>query len=110
MNQPNPLNQSDSVLSAGHKDFVLHADEERAPRMQALMKSEVPFHGIPIQLRRELSTPHIKTCRTQDSDTYQERIIELWEVNSALTPDISNYFGVLWRRALKSGHGKQIRV
>ncbi|BDX07408.1 DNA alkylation repair protein [Planctobacterium marinum] len=55
-----------------------HADSARAVKMQAYMKTQQAFFGVPAPLRKQLFKQAIKEFPVRDADEYREAILALW--------------------------------
>lgn len=55
-----------------------HEDLERAAKMQAYMKTQHAFFGVPAPLRKQLFKQAIKQFPVADAEQYQRVILSLW--------------------------------
>jgi 3-methyladenine DNA glycosylase AlkD len=60
------------------KGLAAVADPERAPAMQAYMKSEMPFYGVPAPVARKVFRSAIDEHPLPDRTTWQDTVAALW--------------------------------
>lgn len=56
----------------------LAADPSRAPKMQAYMKSDMPYHGVPAPKQREIYRRVFKEIRLDTFDEWRVATLSLW--------------------------------
>jgi 3-methyladenine DNA glycosylase AlkD len=56
------------------------ADPERAPRMQAYMKTDMPFYGVPKPLRAPIARELAMRFPPDDRQEYQDLVLGLWRL------------------------------
>ena len=61
------------------KELTKAADPVKAPQMQAYMKTEQPFYGVQLKLRKQIFRNAIKKYPITSRDEWEEVIIELWQ-------------------------------
>lgn len=67
-----------SLLTTIRRELRRHADPDRAPAMQAYMKSSMPYHGVgAIELRR-ICKETFKGIGLEDADTWRAEVLSLW--------------------------------
>jgi 3-methyladenine DNA glycosylase AlkD len=66
------------LLDAVRKGLAEVADPERAPAMQAYMKSEMPFHGVPAPVARKVFRSAIDAHPLPDRTTWRDTVAALW--------------------------------
>ncbi|NBX93843.1 MAG: DNA alkylation repair protein [Proteobacteria bacterium] len=54
------------------------ADPKRAPQMQAYMKSQMPFHGVPSPLFKKVCKVVFADIELPDSESWKENVLDLW--------------------------------
>jgi 3-methyladenine DNA glycosylase AlkD len=55
------------------------ADPDKAGPMQAYMKSEMPYRGVPAPVLRSAIRPLLSTHPLPDEETWHDTILELWD-------------------------------
>src|SRR5262245_60040451 len=54
------------------------ADPERAPAMQAYMKSSMPYYGVPAPLLRQVIREVVRDIEFATSEEWRATILQLW--------------------------------
>lgn len=54
------------------------ADEDKAPQMQAYMKSAMPYRGVQTPLRRKMQKKVFAQYRLVDFATWRDTVLQLW--------------------------------
>jgi 3-methyladenine DNA glycosylase AlkD len=67
------------LVEAIRDSLALAADPERAAPMQAYMKSEMPFRGIPSPALKSLLRPLLAEHALPDPDVWSATVRELWD-------------------------------
>lgn len=65
-------------IAALRATFAAHANAQRAPAMQAYMKSAMPYHGIEAPLRRRLAAEVLQQHPLADVDELIATMQQLW--------------------------------
>lgn len=68
-----------SIVERLKRDLAAHADPDRAAPMQAYMKVEQPFRGVPAPQRKTLLRAALKAHPIETADAYESVIRALWE-------------------------------
>lgn len=66
------------MLSRLRADMSVAGDPGRAPRMQAYMKSTMPFHGVAMPRVRAISRRVFDTANLATCDAWRDGILALW--------------------------------
>lgn len=75
-----PLAKKNSkLLNALRSELKTAADPERAPQMQAYMKSEMPFHGVPAPILKTVSKQVFADLALPDAATWERHIRDIWD-------------------------------
>lgn len=67
-----------SLLHDVRASLVAVADASRAPKMQAYMKSAMPYYGVPSTAVRAIARSHFASITLPDADAYRRAVLELW--------------------------------
>jgi 3-methyladenine DNA glycosylase AlkD len=67
-----------ALVRAMRSALAAAADHERAPRMQAYMKSEMPYHGIAAPDMRAIAKRVIADNPLEDCAEWRAAVLELW--------------------------------
>jgi 3-methyladenine DNA glycosylase AlkD len=67
-----------TLLATLRKELARVADPAKAPAMQAYMKSDMPFHGVPTPLRRQVTKAVFASCAFEDAAAWRAAVLELW--------------------------------
>jgi 3-methyladenine DNA glycosylase AlkD len=54
------------------------ADPRKAPAMQAYMKSQMPYHGVPTPLLRQVCRTTFESLRFASAGEWQKLVLDLW--------------------------------
>jgi len=54
------------------------ADSEKAPQMQAYMKSEMPYHGVPSPIFKKVCRALFADTEIPDFESWQNHVLDLW--------------------------------
>ena len=66
------------IIERVKRDLAGHADPARAVPMQAYMKTDQPFRGVPAPMRKTLMRAALKDHPIGSPDDYETAIRELW--------------------------------
>lgn len=66
------------LVAQVRQGLVEAADPERAPAMQAYMKSAMPFHGVPAPVARKIFRTAIDAHPLPDRPTWLDTVAALW--------------------------------
>jgi 3-methyladenine DNA glycosylase AlkD len=66
------------LVAQVRKGLAEVGDPERAPAMQAYMKSEMPFHGVPAPVARKVFRAAIDAHPLPDRQSWQDTVAALW--------------------------------
>lgn len=66
------------VLAKLRKALRLAGDPARAPMMQAYMKSDMPYHGVPTPLLRRLCKTAFADLHFETASEWQRTVLDLW--------------------------------
>lgn len=85
------------------------ADPRKAPLMQAAMKSDLPYHGVPVPLLRKLCRSIFASLQFASAAQWQELVLDLWrhasdpaEVNRYVRRHRERLSGLSLREAQKN--------
>jgi 3-methyladenine DNA glycosylase AlkD len=67
-----------SLLLDVRASLAARSDATRAPKMQAYMKSAMPYHGVAAPEVRAIAKTHFATLALPDVDAYRAAVLELW--------------------------------
>lgn len=67
-----------SLLSRVRTALAAAAQPDRAPRMQAYMKSEMPYHGVPVPAFRKLIRPLLAAHPVENEAGWRRDVLALW--------------------------------
>lgn len=67
------------LVEAVRGGLVAAADADRAPAMQAYMKSAMPFHGVPAPVARRVFRAALQAHPVGDRETWADTVRELWD-------------------------------
>ncbi|HTU63662.1 MAG TPA: DNA alkylation repair protein [Polyangiales bacterium] len=67
-----------ALLRKVRQELARIADPERAPAMQAYMKSDMPYHGLPMPLVRSTSRALFKDYAFDSAEQWQQDVLALW--------------------------------
>lgn len=67
-----------SLLLPVREALLAAADPARAPGMQAYMKSEMPYHGVPSPELKRICSRLFKPLRFESYETWREAVLSLW--------------------------------
>lgn len=66
------------LLEALRAELARVADPEKAPPMQAYMKSEMPFHGVPGPVARQAFKRVFAELALPDAATWRDAVLGIW--------------------------------
>lgn len=69
----------EELVGAVRGGLVAAADADRAPSMQAYMKSAMPFHGVPAPVARRVFRAALQAHPVEDRETWADTVRELWD-------------------------------
>ncbi len=72
-------NAVDELVRSVRAGLAERADQQRAQRMAAYMKSAMPHRGVPTPVLRPLVTGLIRTRPLPDRDAWRACVLELWD-------------------------------
>src|SRR5687768_12550476 len=72
------MNKTGSLLKKLRSAFEAAADSKRAPQMQAYMKSQMPFHGVPAPQMRRICREVFLDYAPKSSDEWQRDVLEIF--------------------------------
>jgi len=67
------------LVSTLREVLVSAADPDKAGPMQAYMKSEMPYRGVPAPVLRSTVRPVLAAHPLPDEETWQATVLELWD-------------------------------
>ncbi len=76
---PETLGRADAELIAAVRRGLLdRADPEKAPAMQAYMKSSMPYRGVPSPGQKALAREVLTAHPLPDEETWRQTVLALW--------------------------------
>jgi 3-methyladenine DNA glycosylase AlkD len=69
----------ENLLAAVRRGLAAVGDVERAPQMQAYMKSAMPFRGVPTPARMRLMKDLLATRAPRDRETWEATVRAMWD-------------------------------
>lgn len=70
--------RSNNLLRTVRAELKRAADPRKAPQMQRYMKSEMPYHGVPVPLVRTICKPLFRDLALPNATTWSALVRELW--------------------------------
>jgi 3-methyladenine DNA glycosylase AlkD len=67
-----------ALLTQLRREFRLIADAEKAVRMQAYMKSAMPYHGVPVPLVRKVCKKVFADLELTGRTAWQAEVLHIW--------------------------------
>lgn len=67
------------LLSGARAALAEAADPARAAKMQAYMKSELPYHGVPMAKVEQVERALFRELSFADASEWERAVLELWE-------------------------------
>lgn len=68
----------DELIAAVRAALAEHADPEKAPGMQAYMKSALPYHGVKMPLLRQICRQVFAAHPLRSFEAWQAAVLALW--------------------------------
>jgi 3-methyladenine DNA glycosylase AlkD len=69
---------SSTLLKRLRAELGRVADPEKAPQMQAYMKSEMPYHGVPSPLLKKVCRVVFADIEIPDFKSWQNHVLDIW--------------------------------
>jgi 3-methyladenine DNA glycosylase AlkD len=66
------------MLPTLRKALRAAADPRKAPAMQAYMKSDMPYHGVPVPLLRQVYRSTFASLQLASARAWQQLVLDLW--------------------------------
>lgn len=67
-----------SLLTGLRREFKLLAEPDKAIRMQAYMKSAMPYHGVPVPLVRKVCAKVFADLELTSRSAWQTQVLDIW--------------------------------